>query len=308
MSFQTETIIEKKVCRHCGMSFSVTNKDAEFLEQLSPIIAGKKVSLSFPTLCPDCRKIQRLAWRNEKNIFKRKCDATGRDIIALFPPDSPLKVYDEKVWNSDIWDAKSYGRDFDFSRSFSDQFYELMLEVPVASKALVLCENSDYCNASTSLKNCYLTFSANASEDVLYTVDVVRSKSSIDCLAVIDSENCYECTVATGCYNVEYSYDVKNCRDSRFLLSCDGCSDCYGCLNLTNAQFHIFNVPYSKNEYSKKLQKLNELSLSDQKKQFEVFYREKYTKLPLPVIGSENVIDSENVFDSKNIYHSRHVR
>ncbi|EKD44679.1 MAG: hypothetical protein ACD_71C00046G0002 [uncultured bacterium (gcode 4)] len=157
------------------------------------MIAGQKFEIQTPTMCPECRKIQRLAWRNEKNIFKRKCDATGKDIIAIFPPDSPFKIYDEKVWNSDIWDAKEYGRDFDFNRSFFEQFSELLLQVPIASKASALCENSDYCNACTSLKNCYLAFSANNSEDTSYSVDIVRANSCIDCFGIIDSENCYEC-------------------------------------------------------------------------------------------------------------------
>jgi hypothetical protein len=153
-----------------------------------------------------------------------------------------------------------------------------------------------------------LAFSANASENAAYCVDIVRVNSCVDCFGVIDSENCYECIVATGCYGVEHSYDVKNCRDSKFLLSCDGCSDCYGCFRLTNAQFHIFNVPYSKEEYFEKLQKLAELSLSEQKKRFHDFYSATYVKSPLPVLGSENVTESENVFDSQNVSRSKHVR
>lgn len=111
-----EHLIETKTCRHCGNNFNITNADEGYLEKLSPTIAGTRFSLPHPSMCPECRKMQRLAWRNEKNIFKRKCDFSGKDIIAIYPPDSPFIIYDEDIWKSDVWDAKTYGKDFDFSR------------------------------------------------------------------------------------------------------------------------------------------------------------------------------------------------
>lgn len=306
--FTNEKIVEHKICRQCQNKFEITNIDFEFLDKLSPIIAWQKYTIPSPSMCPDCRKIQRLAWRNEKNIFKRKCDKSGKEIIAIFPPNSPFTIYNENLWNSDIWDAKDYWKKFDFNRPFFEQFHELILQVPVASKASVSCDNSDYCNACTSLKNGYLCFSANASENVLYSVDIVRVNDSVDCFGAMNCEECYECIVATGCYHVEYSYDVKNCRDSHFLLSCDGCSDCYGCFHLTNSRFQIYNIQYSEGEYLKKVSELKKISLSEQKKQFEAFHRGKYLKIPLPNIGSENVIDSENVVNSQNVSHSRYIR
>ena len=89
-----EKIIETKNCT-CWISFNITDVDIDFLERLTPIIGWKKFELPLPNLCPECRKFQRLAWRNEKNIYKRKCDFSGKDIIAIYPPDSIYKVYDE---------------------------------------------------------------------------------------------------------------------------------------------------------------------------------------------------------------------
>jgi hypothetical protein len=106
--------------------------------------------------------LYRLAWRNERSIYKRKSDATGKNIITTFTPDSKQKVFEEEIWDSDFWDAKDYGPanvGFDFNKSFFEQFGELLSVVPVPSKSTKFCENSDYCNAATSAKNCYLTFS-----------------------------------------------------------------------------------------------------------------------------------------------------
>ena len=117
-----ETVIETRTCTHCASAFDITDVDQTFLEKLPPTIAGLKISLPFPTHCPKCRKMRRYAWRNEKNIYKRKCDATGKEIISLFSPDAPCPVYESVYWYSDAWDARKYARDFDFSKSFFEQW------------------------------------------------------------------------------------------------------------------------------------------------------------------------------------------
>ena len=128
-----EHIIETKVCKQCQIDFSITDKDLEFYEKVSPIFDGEKQPIPAPTLCPRCRAQRRLTFRNERNLYKRKCDATGEDIISIYSPDSPYKIYNANFWWSDRWDPMSYGRDFDFSRPFFDQFKELLLDIPKAS-------------------------------------------------------------------------------------------------------------------------------------------------------------------------------
>jgi hypothetical protein len=103
-----EKIIETKICRQCNKSFNIYDLDLEYFDKLSPTIAGQKFALPIPTMCPECRKIQRLAWRNESKLFKRKDDFDGKIIITMFSPDSKVKVYDEKTWYSDVWNAKDY--------------------------------------------------------------------------------------------------------------------------------------------------------------------------------------------------------
>ena len=69
-----------------------------------------------------------------------------------------MKVYSQEIWWSDKWDGRDYGRDFDFSRPFFDQFQELRLSTPRMSLLNSNGENSEYCNLTTDNKNCYLVF------------------------------------------------------------------------------------------------------------------------------------------------------
>jgi hypothetical protein len=81
-------------------------------------------------ICPTCSVRRRLAFRNERNIYKRKCDATGKNIVSMFSPDKPYKVYEQSEWWSDKWEPKDYAREYDFSRNFFEQFDELLKAVP----------------------------------------------------------------------------------------------------------------------------------------------------------------------------------
>ncbi len=116
MSFINEKVVETKQCKKCDVSFEITDKDLEFYDKISPIFNGEKYSIPTPKLCPDCRQQRRLSFRNERKLYKRKCDATGKNIVSIYSPGKPYKVYNSDFWWSDSWDAMDYGKDFDFNK------------------------------------------------------------------------------------------------------------------------------------------------------------------------------------------------
>jgi hypothetical protein len=103
-----EKIIQNKQCNQCKSNFEITDKDLEFYEKVSPIFNGEKFNIPTPTLCPDCRQQRRLSFRNERKLYKRKCDATGENIISMYSLDKNLKVYHQDFWWSDKWDVMDY--------------------------------------------------------------------------------------------------------------------------------------------------------------------------------------------------------
>jgi hypothetical protein len=58
----------------------------EFYDKISPIFGGKKYSIPSPTLCPEEREKRRLMFRNERKLYKRKCDLSGKEIISVYNP------------------------------------------------------------------------------------------------------------------------------------------------------------------------------------------------------------------------------
>jgi hypothetical protein len=83
-----------------------------------------------PTLCPEERLRRRAQFRNERKLYKRKCDATGESMVSIYSPEKPYTVYNQKYRWSDAWDPMQYGREYEGGKSFSTQFHNLLKTVP----------------------------------------------------------------------------------------------------------------------------------------------------------------------------------
>ncbi len=243
---------EVKTCQNCKKDFVIEPDDFVFYE---------KIKVPAPTFCPDCRTQRRFAWRNEWRLFRKK-DIHGKEIFSNYHEDSPVKVLDTAEWYSDSWDPMQYGRDYDFSRPFFEQFKDLFYQVPLMSRSLTNPVRSDYCMNATDPKDCYLTFAASFVENSAYSIWGANSKDIFDCYMFIESELCYDSVNLVKCYKVLYSVDCEDCNDIIFSKNCTGCNNCFGCINLKSKAYHIFNQAYSKEEY---IQKLKEFNLSSRK-------------------------------------------
>lgn len=75
-----------KTCQNCKKDFTIEPDDFSFYE---------KIKVPLPTFCQECRMIRRMNWRNERSLFKRKCDKTGKDIITMFHTEAKLSSLQE---------------------------------------------------------------------------------------------------------------------------------------------------------------------------------------------------------------------
>lgn len=238
-------------CLQCHSPFDVTPDDLAFYDKISPTFAGKKYPIPPPKLCPLCRQQRRLSFRNERKLYKRKCDLSGREILSIYSPDKPYKVYDQPEWWSDKWDPMVYGRDFDFSKPFFPQFRALYEAVPRVSLHTTNAENSTYTNYTLNAKNCYLLFGSGNAEDVMFGKYVSFSKDVVDALAVYSSELCYEIIASDRCYGCRFVTNCRSCTSSLMLEDCSACTDCIACYGLRNKQYFILNKQYTKEQYEK---------------------------------------------------------
>ncbi|MDP7477299.1 MAG: hypothetical protein QF442_02525 [Candidatus Peribacteraceae bacterium] len=249
----------QKQCKKCGVDFTLSTSYLKFLEDAGPTFSGKKYPIAQPSLCSDCREQRRLAWRNERFMYKRKCDSTGKDTISMYPPESPFTIYDPSIWWGDSWDPMDYGRDFDFSRPFFEQFRELQLEVPRMALVNKNCENSDYTNHAADTKNCFMSATTFGCEDIYYGDWIVESsKDLVDCSYMMKGcEVCYETYYAHASHRAYYCEFVKRCSDVWFCFDCINCNNCFLSCNLRNKEYCFENEQLTKDDYQKKISELS---------------------------------------------------
>jgi hypothetical protein len=238
-----------KRCRQCSAPFEITKNDLAFYEKVSPVIGGKRYDIPPPTLCQDCRFQRRMVFRNERCLYHRKCDSTGKQIISVYSTDKPLTVYDPVVWWSDAYDPLAYGQEVDLQRPFFAQLAELHARVPKAAIHNANSENCDYTNYSAENRNCYLVVGGLGAEDCLYCYRVFYSKDLVDCFDLIRCERCYECSESEGLHSCVQCRHCRSCTDCWYCEDCTGCTDCFGCVNLRNKRHCIYNVQFTPEEY-----------------------------------------------------------
>ena len=235
-----------KQCSQCHQQFAIDQKDQDYYQ---------RIKVPAPKLCPTCRMQRRLAWRNERTLFSRQCNLCQKNIIAMYPVDSPYNIICNDCFWSDKWEATKYGQDFDFNRPFFEQFQEVQLKSPRIALSNLNSENSEYTNMAADNRNCYLIFAAENNENCMYGKLVQTCKECFDCNFIYDSELCYECINMHNGYHCFYCKDIQDSHECFFSVDLKGCSNCFLCSNLHNAEYCLENKQYSKEQYQEIIQK-----------------------------------------------------
>ncbi|MDP3988838.1 MAG: hypothetical protein Q8P93_01235 [bacterium] len=297
---------ETKACQNCKTDFIIEPEDFDFY---------KTMQVPAPTFCPQCRMVRRMVWRNDMQLYRKKDDRTGKVIFSAFSDDSPVKVWDVADWNSDIWDATEYAREYDWNRPFFEQLQELYLDVPKPSRNMVNAVRSDYSNNSNNVEDCYLVFAAVESRSLAYTFGVSFSSDSYDVSHGEHLELCYEDSNCTRSFKTYYSNKCQNARDSYFCDDCVEISNCIGCVGLRKKQYCIFNKQYSKEEYFEKLKEFDLGSrkavqrLKEECEKFILAFPRRFADTVRAQNSSgEYLHNTEDVTDSFNIISGEHLR
>lgn len=304
-------------CKHCSSAFEVTKDDLAMLDSLSPVIGGQKLLLPCPTLCPDCRLRRRQTHVNHVNLYERKCDFSGAQIISNIHPSSPYKVYAQEDWYSDKWDPHAYQRDFDFSRPFFAQWQELFDVVPRPNlmTGYEFDENCDYTNYAGKNKDCYLIFDSDENRDCYYSYSCNQCVNCVGCFRARKSELCYECIDCVKCYGSSYLQDCDNCSESMFLKNCTGCKKCLMCSNLKNKEYFVENKRVTKEEFEKFRAMLGHYSaVESARRRFDTLKLE-FPQKYMHGVQNENVVgdylvhckNAYHCFDSEDLWDCRHV-
>lgn len=281
-------------CRNCDKEFAIREWDLNFYET---------IQVPLPTWCPECRHMRRHGHINDYNFYSRSCDECGKNFISIFPGSSNYTVLCQECWYAEGRNDKAEGRDYDETRSFFEQFNELMHKAPQLGLIGMNNENCSYCESVANCRNCYLVNESSNCEDSFYSYWIQKTKDSVDCSYAHECELCYECTNVTNCFNLFYSQHCKNSSDSYFLDNCSGCKNSFLSTNLCNKEYYIYNTPYTKEEYEKIIAQFdfgNIHHIEDLRQKFIEFLKTQPRK-NLQIESTENCTGN-HIWNAKNCF------
>jgi hypothetical protein len=299
---------ETRGCQNCKNDFTIESDDFSFYE---------KIKVPPPTFCPHCRFVRRMIWRNERSLYKRACDMCKKNIISMYDDGVSFPVYCPECYKSDNWGAETYAKDYDFNKSFIEQWKELFYKIPTQSLCHTrVCINSEYANYVADSKNVYMSFSViDNSEDISHAINIDNSKQIVDSYNVSNSELLYENIGTNKNYSCQYSYWSSNCISSTFILNCNNCQDCFGCINLNNKRHCIYNKQYTKEQYEDKMKEFDIGSyffIKNFKKEFWNFslsFPRKYANIINSIDSTgDDLRNNKNTLFCFNVYNSEDIK
>ncbi len=273
---------QAKTCQSCKKEFVIEPEDFVFYE---------KLQVPPPTFCFHCRLRRRLTWRNERALYKGKCNMCGKSTFSIYPENVPFPVYCVSCWFSDRWDPMEYGKDYDFSKNFFLQFKELQDIVPRIALQVENVVNCEYTNQIMDCKNCYLITSGIGDEDCMFCYRANYSKNALDSFALMKCENVYEGFMGRESSNIFFSEGFADSLGLWFCLEPRGCQNCFMGANLRRASYVFRGKALSKEEYEQILSQIDtgsHAAIRELKKEFS----ELCLKSIHPHGTFKNVVDS----------------
>lgn len=285
-------------CTQCKKEFEITDGHREFYQ---------KMNVPEPSFCPDCRQQRRLSFRNERTFYRDTCSKCHKAIVSQFSPAAGLIVYCDSCYWSDDWAGQDYGRDFDFTRNFGEQFDALNRAVPHMAMIHTNSENCEYTHLAANNKNCYMLIESSNNEKCIHSYWMQKCVDCVDTSYSDESQLIYDSDGLVECYGLFYSRNCAKCTDSYFLRNCKNCLNCYGCVNLSNKEYCIFNEQKTKEEYhsfvaSKKLDTYSGvMDAHEEWNLFELAQPRKYAELSKCEQSTGNYL--RNVKNCTHIFH-----
>ena len=111
----------------------------------------------------------------------------------MYNQNAGFPVYCSDCWWSDNWDPMDYGQDFDFTKTFLENFKKLEKVVPKINLVVGGSENSKFTNFAWKNKDSYLIFASDYNQDCFYGNNLLKNTDCVDTTFSLHSQLSYEC-------------------------------------------------------------------------------------------------------------------
>ncbi len=248
--------IHGDIVRQCVLTnkrFVISQAEQEHirkLEELHPLL--RVGDLPLPAIHPLELMRHMQSFVTITALYEGRSCISGVPLITRYQLERGYKVCTREEFWQDKVDNRVFGKEYDFSRSFFSQWYELSRQVYMLPLVQINCDNSPYVDACSNLKDCYMCFGAGESQNCYYCIKSrypLRNRDCVDCVGVLDCEACYSCVDCEKCYASQSCQDCVGAVNCFGCLDLVGCQDCIGCVGLRQQKFCVFNQQYTDHEY-----------------------------------------------------------
>ncbi|MDD5770580.1 MAG: hypothetical protein PHE25_06420, partial [Candidatus Gracilibacteria bacterium] len=291
-------IVENKICKYCNDEFPLYDLEKNLLD---------KHGFCYPDFCPTCRFRMLYSYINDKHLYHRIDDLSGKNIISNITPEFDSQVYKAEDYKKMILD--DYGLKFakDIGEDIFSDFKKIYINFPKPSKLIYPeLENSEYSSHAGRSKNIYMSFCVFVECENIYNSFAIlfNCKNIFSSYNVSYSSNIYYSGIIKESYDISFSHNIFGCRELIFCRNMQGSQDCIFCCNQVNSKYKIFNKKYSKEDYIKIKTHIlknfsNNIGFQILERKFESFLKENLINPSLQIINSEK-INGERVQNSKN--------
>ncbi len=171
----------------------------------------------------------------------------------------------------------------------SAAFDQLLLEDSVWPEAFnegAIDSIGDYLWNCTDCRYCFLM--ANNSVHNFWCAWGINANGNAFCAGPLNAMDCYMCNVPGYSAKTKFSWKCAQCDSVEYSINCFNCKNCFGCVGLQRKEFHIFNKPFSEDEYWKKLDeiKCDMLDRGEYGRFFPLSFASAHTRLGGAVINT----------------------
>lgn len=289
-----DPIVERRTCARTGEEFAIFQSDIDMLKRISPTIGGNIFTYPLPTLSPEARLQRRMMFRNERKLYRRKCDLSGASIISVYSPEYKGKVVSPDIWRWDSRDGLSAGKDITDGK-FLEQFKSMLLDVPMLNLFATKNVNSEYVNGAQENKNCYMIFASDYNENSYYSYSIKKCMNTLDCYGCTSCTNVYNCIDCVNATNTYFSQRISDSYNIFFSTDLKNCQNCLLSFWLKDKQYFYKNEFVGKEKRESEILPLCKQSIADQTT-IQSMLEQMKPYMKDVIVRNMNISNSENAY------------
>jgi len=175
-------------------------------------------------------------------------------------------VFENKQLTKEEYHAKISCLNMGDRNVFQDLIGRFGLVLKNALHRSVSLTNAGNCMGDriNNCRDCFQAFDGSDGQNLRFMQSFVGVKDSMDFVySGGGADRVYESVMGTIGSNISFGLYVRDSMNIEYSVECYNCQNCFGCVGLKNKKFHVFNKPYSENDYWKLVDEIKFKMLED---------------------------------------------